>query len=659
VAAIVLAALALAVLLAPPADARTGPVQLGAAINDAGFVYGGAAYRDTFTRNFEAATAESAMKMTAIQPERGVFDFRQADAIVDWARANGKRMHGHTLIWCGDEWSPRWLVETAWTRDELLAVMEQHIRTVMTHFRGRVESWDVVNEALDHNGNRKNCVWQRVIGADWIHAAYRVATATDPGARLFYNEYSADVANPKLEATVALARTLPIHGVGLQHHTYGVAPPQYEVEDTIARFGALGLDVHISELNVTTSQIGGDLALQAQAYWTIAAACQAQPACFRVTTWGFTDAYGWRPSGERAMPFDEHYAPKPAWHALQRALGRVAGPTTAMPGPAVPNVAVTQGGLDLAWPDVPGATYTLEHRDARGTAWRTIASGIPRTWFPLFEREGTWSYRVRAEDGPWSERSAPVTVDRTAPGPPALAPGPAWLRAGGLASLQATDPPLPDGSPGSGVEPTAVRVTDPGVQTVRGTVRDRAGNVSPEGGGEVRVDGLPPQVAVDCPAAMVRGARAFAHWTARDDESGLATPASGAVRVGRRGRARVTARDAAGNTATAGCRAALRSPLRLLTRRALVRGGAARLRIACRRASPRPCRPATVAVRRGARTVGRGRTPRIPRGRSRAIAVRVRAGGRLAVYAGRDRLGVVQTSRSRIQRDAASRRSTG
>ena len=627
------------------------------------------------------------MKMTAVQPAQGTFDFDRADAIVDWARAAGKKVHGHVLVWCADEWNPSWVTHGDWTRDELLAVMEDHIRTVMGHFEGRVETWDVVNEAVDPAGARRDCVWQRVIGDDWVAQAFRIAREADPSAKLFYNEYGADVPGPQFDAVAELVRGIAeVDGVGLQHHTYGYAAPQYQTEDLIARLGALGLDVHISELNVTTSQLGGDLARQAQAYWTIAAACQAQPACFRITTWGFTDAYGWRPPAEQAMPFDAEYRPKPAWHAIQRAVGRESGPQPPAPGPP----AAVLG--SVSWPAVEGATYTLQHRDAND-AWRTIATGIPATSLPVFEPEGTWDYRVRAEDGPWSEPSTPLVVDRTPPLAPTVPQQ--WFRDTAVVSLVATDPSLPDGSPGSGVEPAPAQ-TFTATGPLFGTVRDRAGNVSPEGGGVVRVDTTLPTVTLSCPREVVRGGGALGRWTASDEGSGLATPAAGAVPFrtappGRSARrASTTARDLVGHSATATCTYRVLSPLRLWTTSAPLHRGAVRLRVGCRSEAPRACE-AILALRRLGRRrsgddrrsrsggggevagrprrrggslrrgalMGRSRAVTIPRGATRTVRVPLRTPGSFDVFAGRDRLGAVQTRRSSIQRVPARTRSAG
>jgi endo-1,4-beta-xylanase len=86
---------------------RTGPVELGSAINDGAFSWGEPhAYRDTFLRNHDAVTHEHSMKMVAVQPERGRWDFGMADAITNWTLAKGKKLHGHTLIWCRDDWTP-------------------------------------------------------------------------------------------------------------------------------------------------------------------------------------------------------------------------------------------------------------------------------------------------------------------------------------------------------------------------------------------------------------------------------------------------------------------------------------------------------------------------------------------------------------------------
>jgi endo-1,4-beta-xylanase len=391
-----LAAIAAVLLaLAAPAAARTGPVQLGAAVGGPAFIEDpDPRYKETL-QLFDALTPENDLKMLYVRPSRGTFELTRADAMVAFAAAHGQMVHGHTLVWCNDAANPDWLANGSWTRAELLDVLDEHITTVMSHYRGRVSSWDVVNEALNDDGTRRDCIWQRVIGDDWVEQAFRIARRADPAPRLFYNEVRADTANAKYEAMLALARDflargVPLDGIGLQYHIGMQVPTQAAVEEAIRRIGEVGLAVHISELDVPVYYLGSTLeqklARQTEIYRAIAAACQAQQACFRITTWGFTDRYTWRCCNAKPLPFDEEYRPKAAWFAIQEALSG-AGPPP--PPPPVPPVASPQ--------PVPRA-----------------ADSAPR----VLARLSVFA-RIRREDlGDWLRRSALVVRLRVeGPGP--------------------------------------------------------------------------------------------------------------------------------------------------------------------------------------------------------------------------------------------------
>jgi endo-1,4-beta-xylanase len=336
------AALLAAASSAAPAPARTGPVQLGAAVYTEAFQSDpDPRYRATLA-GFDSITAETAMKIEALQPQRGRFDFAAADGMVAFAEGHGQEVFGHTLTWCSDSTMPGWLRNGSWSRASLLTVLEQHITAVMTHFRGRVSAWDVVNEALNGDGSRRDCLWKRVIGDDWIEYAFRFARSADPGAKLFYNDFGAEVPNAKHEATVNLIRDLrqrgvPVDGVGLQFHVGLPLPIPAQVEEAIRRLGDLGVEVHISEMDVPIASWGGTverkLVRQAEVYRAVAAACHAQPACVRITTWGFTDRYTWRlPWGSTLpLPFDSEYRPKLAWTAIQEAIHPGGAPPPAPP----------------------------------------------------------------------------------------------------------------------------------------------------------------------------------------------------------------------------------------------------------------------------------------------------------------------------------------
>lgn len=371
---------ALAALLAAPAAARSGPVELGTAVNNGGFLVDpDPRYRATLER-YDAITAESAMKILDLRPAADRWDFTVADAMVAFAEAHGQQVHGHTLTWCEDTWLPAWLRDRSWTRAQLLAQLDEYITGVLGHFNGRIASWDVVNEAFSDDGTRRNCLWSRVIGPDWVEQAFRFARRADPSVRLFYNEVRAETPGPKLDAVLAMVRDfrqrgVPIDGVGEQMHFVRGAPSQADMQEPLRLLGELGLDVHISELDVPVWYLGSTLDVklsrQAESYRRIAAACQAEPACFRITTWGFADHYSWRGANSYPLPFDFEYRPKPAWTALQEVLRA--------PPPAPPPVEPPAPPQPSGPPTGPGAGPGAASASAPQGSPAAVALGF-RAW---------------------------------------------------------------------------------------------------------------------------------------------------------------------------------------------------------------------------------------------------------------------------------------
>lgn len=289
-------------------------------------------YEKTFLREFDSLTPENEMKMMFLQPRRGQFDFSVADRITAFAYSRGKDVRGHTLVYHSQ--LPRWLTKPLipWTRRDLLAVMEDHIKTVVGRYRGRIAEWDVVNEAFAEDGSYRGSLWDDVVGPDYIERAFRWAREADPHARLYYNDIAADYRNAKSDAIYRMAadfkrRGVPLDGVGLQMHVQTIAhPTQRDLASNMARFASLGLEVGITEMDVATSAspgtVGQKLRRQARVYRAAAQACQEQPACKGFTTWGFTDRSTWLGSEERPLIFDTSYRRKPAYYALMEALGR-------------------------------------------------------------------------------------------------------------------------------------------------------------------------------------------------------------------------------------------------------------------------------------------------------------------------------------------------
>jgi endo-1,4-beta-xylanase len=307
-----------------PAEPSQYRRPLGTAVQNA-YAQEDAAYRRLLISRFTSVTPENALKWSYVEPERGKFDFREADAIVDFAERTHKRVRGHTLVW--DQQLPDWVAKHDWSRQELIAVLKEHIQTVMRHFRGKIAEWDVVNEPLEDNGRLTPSVFLKVLGPSYIPLAFRLAHEADPHARLFLNEIAAEPGVPKAKALYDLVKGLkqegvPIDGVGLQNHrTVDSFPTEHALQNTFAAYRRLGLDVAITEMDVDTQ--GDDAgARQAQAYAAAAKACAAAANCTGLTVWGITDDHSWLGEDAHALLYADGGRPKPAANAVLGVLRR-------------------------------------------------------------------------------------------------------------------------------------------------------------------------------------------------------------------------------------------------------------------------------------------------------------------------------------------------
>lgn len=282
-------------------------------------------YADTLRREFNFVTAENAMKWGAVHPQRGRYTFAQADAIADFATANGMAIHGHTLVWHSN--NPGWLTSSSFTRDEMIEILRDHISTVAGRYRGRVLAWDVVNEGVDNNGSLRDSIWRTRLGDDYMNLAFQFAQVADPDACLVYNDYGAETVNAKSNGIYnlladMLSRGVPVHGVGFQMHIGLNGIDLQSFARNLQRFADLGLLLFITEMDVRIPWpvTEAKLAQQAEVYRGVLDTCLAQPACVGFQTWGFTDKHSWipgfYPGYGAALIFDENYDPKPAYGAL-------------------------------------------------------------------------------------------------------------------------------------------------------------------------------------------------------------------------------------------------------------------------------------------------------------------------------------------------------
>ncbi|MBA9076118.1 endo-1,4-beta-xylanase [Rufibacter quisquiliarum] len=308
------------------------PFPFGAAVN-VNLIRNNAQYRNLVAKEMNSITAENAMKPAALHPSKDLYVWNDADYLVEFAKQSGKRVHGHTLIW--HQSLPAWLENYNGTPAEFEQIFKTHIQTIVSHFKGKVASWDVVNEAFENEGGTlRNSVWRRILGDDYIARAFQYAHEADPAALLFYNDYGHEYGPTKRNAIINLvnslkARGIPIHGIGMQMHTrYNQSDANLTAAITTA--ASTGLKVHISELDISMNPektqgimlTPATAQLQATRYKFIVKAYNGIPKeqQFGITTWNVTDGDSWVPGFNGApdwpLPFDKNYQPKPAYQGI-------------------------------------------------------------------------------------------------------------------------------------------------------------------------------------------------------------------------------------------------------------------------------------------------------------------------------------------------------
>jgi endo-1,4-beta-xylanase len=288
-----------------------------------------AAYRSVLAREYNVLVPENALKFGNVHPEPERYDFSDFDEILAFAESNEMCVRGHTLVW--HRQLPSWIEERAWSRDELIEVLRAHVHAVVGQYRGRVHYWDVVNEAISDFWGPRSTIWSQVIGPDYIDMAFRFAHEADPDSLLFYNDYGTEGLGRKSTRVYELVSSLlergvPIHGVGLQAHINQDIPASDELVANLRRLEKLGLQIHLTEVDVGVPQPNTEIRLLNQAilYQRLMNSCLMVESCTAFVTWGFTDAHSWVPHFfpglDDALPFDRNLQPKSAYHALTASL---------------------------------------------------------------------------------------------------------------------------------------------------------------------------------------------------------------------------------------------------------------------------------------------------------------------------------------------------
>jgi endo-1,4-beta-xylanase len=295
-------------------------------------------FRAALVREFNSTTAPLYWQSTHPSPDR--YDFAIPDEVVELAAREGLRVRGHPLIW-GRLGLPDY-VRAMTDAAELRAAVHDFLTTVVTRYRGRIRQYDVVNEPITFNGEPGSTdglddhVFLRLLGPGYIRAALDLVHQLDPAAELYVNDFGVERPGPKQDRFYELIRELvesgaPLDGVGFQAHILppflqSFEPTRAELTAAIERFSALGLDVELTEADVTLRDAGSasELERQRAIYRDLALACFGTRRCRGLTTWGITDKFTWIRDffAVEGAPLllDEEYRRKPAYEGVREAL---------------------------------------------------------------------------------------------------------------------------------------------------------------------------------------------------------------------------------------------------------------------------------------------------------------------------------------------------
>ena len=248
-------------------------------------------YAAIAAEEFDILTPEDSMKMEYLRHVPGRYEWEWSDRLVAFAETHGLAVHGHPLVWSGQV--------TQWIRDldreGHRTLMREHVATLASRYRGRIEVWDAVNEAILSDGSPRDSLWYQSMGLDYIGEVFRIAREHDPEATLIYNDYHMGWLNPKSDAVLELlagelARGTPIDGVGFQLHLDSRFEPGIDsLRENFRRFAELGLDIYITEMDVAVDwredeQVEAEK--QAAVYAEVMRLCLEQPRCRALQIWG-------------------------------------------------------------------------------------------------------------------------------------------------------------------------------------------------------------------------------------------------------------------------------------------------------------------------------------------------------------------------------------
>ena len=293
-------------------------------------------YDKILRTNFNNITSEWEMKMNIMYPSQGGYNFSRADEIVNYALANDMNVHGHVLIWHSA--TPNWVENFSGSDAEFESMVEDYIKTTVTRYKGKVRSWDVVNEAIqDGNYNLRNTIFRQRMGDDYVEKCYRWAREADPDVLLFYNDYSLVYDPGKRDAVFNLVDQLAdeglIDGVGAQLHISFNSPRAGQIQSVVDEAVSRGLLMHFSEIDIRVNPNNDITMLTSQRadaqkakYKEVTEIYNAIPEAnkFALTVWGLKDDESWLlnfwGNPEWPLLFDQDFQKKSSYYGVLEGL---------------------------------------------------------------------------------------------------------------------------------------------------------------------------------------------------------------------------------------------------------------------------------------------------------------------------------------------------
>jgi endo-1,4-beta-xylanase len=333
---------------------------IGVALNSSQYMREDFQAEKLIRTQFNSISPENVLKWESIHPEQQNYNFASADKYVQFGVEENMFIIGHTLVWHSQ--LPAWVVAGVSPKDSAIVLnrIKEHISTVVGRYKGKINGWDVVNEALEDDGTLRKSDYLRVLGASYIQRSFEYAALADPKAELYYNDYNL-VIPAKREGAIRLIKSLKakgvkVDGIGMQGHWGLTFPSLDEIEKSIVSFSELGVKVMITEMDISVLKNpwdfnGADVSknfeednklnpypnglpdsVQTQLAERYKAIFQIfnkhQDKISRVTFWGVNDGQSWlngwpiRNRTNYPLLFDRNYKPKPAYHAVLSTINK-------------------------------------------------------------------------------------------------------------------------------------------------------------------------------------------------------------------------------------------------------------------------------------------------------------------------------------------------